>query len=1160
LDRALDRDRMRMALGEAGGLPTPEVLIELLADAEVRLFQGPHSVDPRLVDTAWFLHSVGSALGSVNMYGPERQRAAFQVAGHIFDLALADPILDPIERLRFTFAGQVANVRGELNPNAIAAYRWRLGTRQDLQSFLSPGVGLEIGAALLAYDTAWLFPSLRRFRLQIRGSQEEWGFDIADSALGAVALLIDGAWDLLRYLVYGQAVALRAARASFERAVTSQSSSDDLESRWVAFHLWQLGADLERGSLWAVLPPDTSPSVPRAFTLAKPRILTLWPPQVGLLDRGRDPYALNPDVRRLVLSLPTSAGKTLVAQVLVAEHLSRSSTSACFVAPTRSLCREIEQSLRRRMRFLAGPSEVASSDSLFDVIQGTGASVEVMTPERLAYLLRADPEGVLARFGLFVIDEVHSVGDPGRGWTLEWALTSLHNMTRETDHRIVVMSAAIGNRANIASWLDPGGTGFHYSSSWRGPRRLHGIFTTEPDWGSERELPRPNRNSPDRVEYPLHGVLHIRPTSTGRVHELRTTQPVGSLVLRRPTRVRDSQSTPFRKTLAPLALVLGRSGPVLVICATRSDATRLASEIAELSEDRSGPRWLVELASARLGAEHPLVRCLQRGAAFHHASLPSDVLAGIEDEVAAETIHHVVATTTLTEGVNLPVRSVVIAAQGAFANDGDFHEFITGARLLNAIGRAGRAAKESEGWIVLARNLAFSRSDFDRLTPNEADLPVQSVLVGAQALAELAELERQLAASADIALARPGRLIEDFLSYVWYVCSLSDEPDGTPVARLESFLEATLAWQQLSEGDRLRYRRVARAGRHRYGLATPATRRRWSRAGTSLASAAVLDDMSSAIARECLEDPQAVSTVDSSLDLVFGGGRLGRLLDLPEAGISWPRNQRGGSGTRPIPFDGVQLLHDWVGGRDVRDLADAYLADARDPEFRLEQLADYVTSAFDNFLPWALGILITWVNDALAERTDEEGVSLSRLLPAYVRHGVNSEQAVTLFRAGLRSRSVAVAVAADHLAHRDSPDQALRDWLCTMDLADWRRRFAPSPSELRALLEFARPAGARIAATLLSGDVAVIPIRTTETVSADQVAELRPIPGDPEPPRVGVWAGDSLLGHVLAEHQAEVDAVVATGLPLSTRLQMVDGAVVAFVQLVDLDDETRAFV
>lgn len=149
MDRALNPDRLRVALGGAGGLPTPEALAELLADAEVRLFQGPQPIDPRLVDTAWYLHSVGSALGALDLYGPERQRSAFQVAGHIFDLALADPALEPTDRLRFTFAGQVANVRGELNPNAIAAYRWRLGTRRDGSSFFSPSVALEIGTAFL---------------------------------------------------------------------------------------------------------------------------------------------------------------------------------------------------------------------------------------------------------------------------------------------------------------------------------------------------------------------------------------------------------------------------------------------------------------------------------------------------------------------------------------------------------------------------------------------------------------------------------------------------------------------------------------------------------------------------------------------------------------------------------------------------------------------------------------------------------------------------------------------------------------------------------------------------------------------------------------------------------------------------------------------------
>lgn len=1158
MDRALNPERLRVALGESRGLPTPQALSDLLADAEVRLFQGPHPIDPRLVDTAWYLHSVGAALESLDLYGPDRQRAAFQVAGHIFDLALADPGVEPIDRLRFTFAGQVANVRGGLNPNAIAAYRWRLGTRPEITSFFSSGVALEIGSALLAYDTAWLFPSLRAMRTEVRDAEQSWGFGLSDTAFGAAANLLQGSWDLLRYLVYGEVATLDAAQTSLERAVTAEASANDLESRWVAFHLWQLGTDLQRGSLWAVLPPDTPPSVARAFTSANPRILTLWPPQVRLLDRDREPYALDPNVRRLVLSLPTSAGKTLVAQVLVAEHLSRRPTGACFVAPTRSLCREIEQSLRRRMRFLARPSEVSASDSLFDLIQDVETTVEVMTPERLAYLLRADPEAVLARFGLFIIDEVHSVGDPGRGWTLEWALSSLHNLTRTTDHRIVVMSAAIGNRANIAGWLDPDDTGFHYSSAWRGPRRVHSIFTTQPDWDNETELPRPNSNSPERVSYPLHGVLHIRPTATGRVHQLRTTQPVGSLVLRRPTRARDAMSTAFRTTLAPLAVVLGRSGPVLVICPTKSEAARLASEIADLREGEGGPGWLVELASARLGAAHPLVRCLRRGVAFHHASLPSEVLAGIEDEVAAETIHYVVATTTLTEGVNLPVRSVVIAAQGAFATDGDFHEFITGARLLNAIGRAGRAAKESEGWIVLARNVAFDRSDFARLTPGEADLPVQSVLASGQALAELAILERELAAKADIAVSRAGRAIEDFLSYVWYVCSLSDEPAGTPLEGLESFLQSTLAWQQLSHADRNRYRRVAQAARERYGRTPPPTRRRWSRAGTSLASAAVLDEMSRAIALECLEDPSVLGSVDSSLDLVFGSGRLRLLLELPEASVSWPRNQRTGQGTQPIPFDGVRLLHDWVEGRDIRDLADLYLAAARDPEFRLEQLADYITSVFDNFLPWALGILIGWVNEAIADQTDGNEVTLNRSLASYIRYGVNSDPAVALFRAGLRSRVVAVSVATDYLANRNRPDVSLRDWLCTMDLADWRGRFAPSPSELRALLEFARPAQTRVAATLLSGEVATIPIRATELALPDHLADLRPIPGDPEPRRVGVWTGDVLIGYVQAEHHAEVDAVIATGIPVATRLQTVDGALVAHLQMIDLNDEAGA--
>ena len=137
---------------------------------------------------------------------------------------------------------------------------------------------------------------------------------------------------------------------------------------------------------------------------------------------------------------------------------------------------------------------------------------------------------------------------------------------------------------------------------------------------------------------------------------------------------------------------------------------RLAEALAEfLGSEADGVPWLTDLVQTRLGRDHPLVTCLRRGVAYHHGSLPDDVLAAIEDAVRDEDIKYVVATTTLTEGVNLPVRTVLISAQGTWGTGGQFEEFITGARLLMALGRAGRAAKETEGWVVLARQASCRR-------------------------------------------------------------------------------------------------------------------------------------------------------------------------------------------------------------------------------------------------------------------------------------------------------------------------------------------------------------------------------------------------------------------------------------------------------------------
>ena len=229
-------------------------------------------------------------------------------------------------------------------------------------------------------------------------------------------------------------------------------------------------------------------------------------------------------------------------------------------------------------------------------------------------------------------------------------------------------------------------------------------------------------------------------------------------------------------------------------------------------------------------------------------------------------------------------------------------------------------------------------------------------------------------------------------------------------------------------------------------------------------------------------------------------------MDLPESGTPVPRNQRGGRGTARIALDMLGLLKAWVAGGDIQDLADGYLGAVADPEFRLEQLADFITAAFDN--SFAVGIWIghRWVNARLD--TDENpDVSISASLPFLIRYGVNSQDAVRLIRGGVVSRRLATVVAEDFQANGDG-EQDLREWLCGMDLAVWRARFTASPMDLRAMLEFARPRGHRLAARLLGGELVTIQIRAVGEPRASATAAFGDVADELPPARArGVGSG-----------------------------------------------------
>lgn len=1072
MDRALDRRLLAGALEGLENLPTTDELRTMLADAEVEaFFAGEPDIGDRLLETAWNLHHVGTVRPALALYGRTRQVQANAVAAHIFDLALGRDDVQEGERLVLTFASQISYIRGDRTPNATAMGRRLLPPQPSLLT--APGrTSLELGCAFLTLDRRRTRNLLEAIRPQLDQYEQQLGQTAnLDSPLAAAIGVARGIGLFQRYLGNGDSGDLDAARQQFLLGATARGSERDLDSRWVAANLLDLCDDLGGSSVWAVLPEGTPPAVARAMTLGDPPVLALWPPQISLLGHA----ALNPlraEVRRAVLAFPTSAGKTLFTHLIIANHLATCESGVCVVAPSHSLCREIRQGLDGRLWLLRTRTE---EDGPLGDLSSVRGRVVVMTPEKLAARLRADERQLLADFGLFVLDEAHLVGDESRGWTFETTIARLHQLTRETEHRLVLVSAALGGTATIHSWLDLEAPPVSDIAKWRGPRRLHATYVTQVKQGSRRTEPPQGRQRLPRTVEDLIGVVHLF-VDQGKAVASRAA-PLGTVTRAGTQRTRPSVAEQLR----PVVLLAAMSGAVLTVHARKKTAEDLARSITEELPVREEAAGIRRLAEQRLGAAHPLVQMLDHGVAYHHAALPDDIQAEIESAVRSGALSVVCATTTLTDGLNLPVRTVIICDRGWPEGGDQFNLVINSADLLNAAGRAGRAGRETEGWIIVVRE-PYGPDPRDALKALDRDQPIRSSLATQVAFTELGAYEALLSETADLVLTDVPREVDSFLSYCWYLADAAEllEPGSAPTAVVEG-VRATLAWHQLPEHVRSRWEALAGRVATQYQSMQEGQRRRWAKTGVPLSANAVLDQVatSALVDVEAMDDFDALDPLEL-LTTLLDGRRLELLLSLvPERQRRFKRKRYGR--TELADVDIRALILDWLAGKDLVYLTERHLADVEpgpDESYRYEQLNGFLTSVCEHHLPWVLGIIMDWLNPAvLAILCDD--------LPAYLHFGVADPVALTLLKGGIRSRRLAVVVGNDALVAQVGLDD-LRSWLIQLGPSEWRSRFQAGPGEVADLLLYLHDAAAGTSASLLEGGTAQVGV---EMLSDEQIGD-----------------------------------------------------------------------
>lgn len=727
-------------------------------------------------------------------------------------------------------------------------------------------------------------------------------------------------------------------------------------------------------------------------------VLELWPSQRTALRSS----LLDPAKRALVVQMPTSAGKTLVAEFAIVQGLALNPDSTvAYVVPTRALVNQITLRLRTDLAPLGMNVEAAvpvfELDPVEDtLLQGGPIHVLVTTPEKLDLLLRQEHPSV-ADVALIVADEAHNLGDGDRGARLELMLGAFKR--ERPNARFLLLSPFLPNAKDLAAWLgdDPEAT---VSVSWK-PTEL---VTVAAQWIKPRLQP-------------FELQLTTLPTAHFVELDSEVRVPMGVATPQRTTRSKSGVAV-------SAAIKLVDRGSVLVLCRGRGTAEERAAQIAAVRPEKqlsSLGQAIVAYAESELGREHPLPRYLRRGVTYHHAGLSHDLRYLLERTIDAEDVNVVCGTTTLAQGVNFPIASVIVETLQKPKNPNGW-QALTFAEFWNIAGRAGRALRDRLGLVVYPATSSGELDVFREYIQNDAKA-LSSVLVEAMAGVDAA------AEKFDLKFVRDHRAMAVFTQYLAHALRVAGYENAR--AEIEDILRSSLVYHQTLADDPALARELITLAR-RYLDSVRGKNAGYLRladgTGFSLSSVDSLYAQQRSEHRE-FEDPrfwEPTNLFSPNLDDLESV--ISVLGDIPELtlghGDSGPFNPRIVAG----------VVADWTAGATVDQIADRWFATTEpDPDKRRRLAGHYLYGKLIGQVPWGMGAM-----QRLA-LTDEAAMQAVGHVPSLVFYGVKTREAAALRMAGV-PRIAAEGLGAQLTAEGNAPAAGfvgLRAWLGGRSTAQW---------------------------------------------------------------------------------------------------------------------------
>lgn len=430
----------------------------------------------------------------------------------------------------------------------------------------------------------------------------------------------------------------------------------------------------------------------------------LWPSQREAAVRSTD---LSDD---LVVALPTSAGKTRVAEIAALMTLS-TGKRVLIVTPLRALSAQTERSFRRTfaplgfaVSSLYGASGVSEGDE--DALRSR--PIVIATPEKLDFALRSDPS-IIDDVGLVVLDEGHLIGPSEREIRYEILVQRLLRRGDANDRRIVCLSAILPDGDaldDLTAWMRSDEPGDPVRSKWRPTRQRFGSIV----WG----------NASARLGFDLNADGPFVAKFIERV------APRGREQLPYPRETKDLtifSAWRFAEQGKRTLIFITQANWVEGFGNCAVDLVR-RGYLPSLIADKAPLARALEVGREWLGPDHPAVKAMAVGVAIHHGKLPKPFLREMELLLGEGVLKVIVASPTLSQGLNLNAAVLLVPYLVRSGQE------ISGEEFANVAGRAGRAFVDVEGLVahVIYDNAKYRLRRWAKLVASARSRDLQSGL------------------------------------------------------------------------------------------------------------------------------------------------------------------------------------------------------------------------------------------------------------------------------------------------------------------------------------------------------------------------------------------------------------------------------------------------